>query len=202
MIGSASALTFELNLFDQFQSVTLSGCDATANQFNTSFTVTDSTGKAVTTQRKSCPGNPRQSEVVINNAAAGVYDVVLSGLDQTANPATDRWAISVTSVSNAPTSSPTASKSGSDSDSGSSGSADSGSKDSSDDASILSAFSFGANNDAVNVESNGEGEEQYEMMMSLSSTTLMNVWLIVGVCAVVNVLGCYMCRNKMVSKAY
>jgi len=201
VIGSASALTFELNLFDQFQSVTLSGCDATANQFNTSFTVTDATGKAVTTQRKSCPGNPRQSEVVINNAAAGVYDVVLSGLDQTANPATDTWAISVTSVSNAPTSSPTASKSGSDSGSNS-GSADSGSKDSSDDASILSAFSFGANNDAVNVESNGEGEEQYEMMMSLSSTTLMNVWLIVGVCAVVNVLGCYMCRNKMVSKAY
>merc|ERR1719382_1915579 len=128
VIGSASALTFELNLFDQFQSVTLSGCDATANQFNTSFTVTDATGKAVTTQRKSCPGNPRQSEVVINNAAAGVYDVLFSGLDQTANPATDTWAISVTSVSNAPTSSPTASKSGSDS--GSSGSADSGSKDS------------------------------------------------------------------------
>lgn len=200
MIGSASALTFELNLFDQFQSVTLSGCDATANQFNTSFTVTDATGKAVTTQRKSCPGNPKQSQVVINNAAAGVYDVLFSGLDQAANPATDTWAISVTSVSNAPTSSPTASKSGSDS--GSSGSADSGSKDSSDDASILSAFSFGANNDAVNVESNGEGEEQYEMMMSLSSATLMNVWLIVGVCAVVNVLGCYMCRNKMVSKAY
>ena len=80
---------------------------------------------------------------------------------------------------------------------------DSDSDSDSDDASIFSAFSFGANNDAVNFESDGNGEAgEYEMKLSLSSNTLMNLWLIVGLCAVINILAFCMYRDIALKTNY
>jgi len=184
VIGSASALTFELSLFSDYDFVTISGCDPTSNQFNTSFTVQDEFGATVPIQTSRCPDNSQQSEVVISNAAAGVYSVTFSGLDGAANPSTDTWTISITTTSLTTT---TATRRGSDSDSGSE-------SDSSDD--MMSLF-FGAQEADENASQllgdKAREYETYRFVLNLNKTSWMNVWGIFVVIFLMNAMciGCY-----------
>jgi len=74
-------------------------------------------------------------------------------------------------------------------------SSDSGS-DSDDDT--FSAFSamFGAKQDDSNLDAPLDDGSAQQMKISLSDSTLMNLWLMIGICLVGNAMAFYLCKGK------
>merc|ERR1712129_268430 len=99
-------------------------------------------------------------------------------------------------TSAAPTSSPTApttaSPTSDDDDS------DSGSEDDSSDADLFSAFSsmFAAKQDVDNLDAALDDGSSQQMKISFNDSTLMNLWLMIGLCLVGNAIAFYLCRGK------
>jgi len=89
------------------------------------------------------------------------------------------------------TASPTSSSDDSESD-------DSDSDDSSDDDDMFSAFSamFGAKQDDSNLDATLDDGSAQQMKISLSDSTLMNLWLMIGLCLIGNAMAFCLCRGK------
>merc|ERR1712129_344555 len=77
---------------------------------------------------------------------------------------------------------------------------DSGSEDDSSDTDLFSAFSsmFAAkqDDDVNNLDATLDDGSAQQMKISLNDSTLMNLWLMIGLCLVGNAIAFYLCRGK------
>jgi len=219
-VGDRDEFTFALNLPVAYDSLTISTCSATLNQFETELTFSDSDGNEIAEDEGSCPQNSDQSQIVLSNVAAGDYEIEMevdaqpndmyvlsvSGTVATTSSTTSSTLAPPTTTSSttssttttttlAPTNRPTeASDSGSGSDDSSS----------SDDAALAFAKNVEERESELLGLANGgdDAEGAYSLVLNLDKSSWMNLWGIFALFMVVNALCFAVCLKRKKEQSF